>query len=131
MEFQRGRAGQATSTDLPVITGTVWLDNLLTSDGIGVNIATFAPGARTKWHSHTVGQLFLVSAGRGMVATRDGECRAMQAGDVVFAPAGEVHWHGAGPDSFVVYSVVSLGKTEWLEEAVTDEEFATAWRDAV
>jgi quercetin dioxygenase-like cupin family protein len=34
---------------------------------------------------------------------------------VVWAPPGEVHWHGAGPNSFINHTAISLGTTDWAE----------------
>jgi quercetin dioxygenase-like cupin family protein len=129
MEFQRGRVGTPTRSGLTGVRGEMMLDRRLEADGVGVSNAMFAPGARTDWHSHVGGQFFLVTGGRGMVASRDGDCRAVQPGDVVYAPPGEVHWHGAAHDAFLIYTAVSLGDHEWFEQ-VTDEEWAAAWRAA-
>ncbi len=48
-------------------------------------------------------------------------------GDVVYFAPGEKHWHGAGPDTFMVHVAVNPaintdGGTDWLEP-VTDEEY--------
>jgi len=40
----------------------------------------------------------------------------VRAGDVVWAPPGEVHWHGAAPDAFLSHTAVSLGLTSWEGE---------------
>ena len=99
------------------------MQDALLDDGNGevrVYSVIFEPGARTYWHSHAAGQTLLVGSGQGMVETRDGDRRAVNAGDVVWAPPGEVHWHGAAPDSFLSHTAVSLGLTSWAEEV--DEE---------
>ena len=126
MEFQRGRVGTPTAPGPGTITGQMFLDPTLMTDGVGINSVVFSPGARTYWHSHTGGQIFFITHGRGMVATQDGDCQAVEAGDVVYAPPGEIHWHGASPDSYVVYSAVSLGASEWLDP-VTDEDYNNGW----
>jgi quercetin dioxygenase-like cupin family protein len=123
MEFVRGRVGGASVPAPGTITGDMMMDLRLKADGIGLNGVTFQPGARTWWHHHTVGQLFIVSFGRGVVATRD-RVQVMEAGDVVYTPAGEEHWHGACPDTFVAYTAVSLGSTEWAEELSEDDYLA-------
>jgi quercetin dioxygenase-like cupin family protein len=129
MDFQRGRIDRPTSTGPGTITGSMLLDRVLEGEGVGVSSVMFEPGSRTNWHSHTGGQLFFVSAGSGMVATRDGDYRQVQAGDVVWAPPGEVHWHGASKDAFLVYTAASLGASEWFDP-VTDQQFAEAWDGA-
>ena len=55
-------------------TGTVWGDPVLAeTDGVTINTVSFAPGARTHWHSHDGGQVLVVTSGLGRVADRDGE----------------------------------------------------------
>ena len=126
MEFQRGRVDKPTGVGPGTITGEMLLDSVLEADGVGINSVMFKPGARTNWHSHTGGQIFFITYGRGMIATREGDYKAVQAGDVVYAPPGEVHWHGASAEAYVVYTAVSLGRSEWLDE-VPDESYAEAW----
>jgi 4-carboxymuconolactone decarboxylase len=87
---------------------------------------TFAPGARTAWHSHPAGQILIVTAGIGRVQLWDRPIEEIQAGDVVRIPAGVKHWHGASPRR----SMAHLGITEqrdgtavhWMEE-VSDEQY--------
>jgi hypothetical protein len=47
---------------------------------------------------------------------------------VVWAPPGEVHWHGAAPDSFVNHTAISLGAPSW-GEAVDDDRYRAAFGD--
>jgi quercetin dioxygenase-like cupin family protein len=117
MKVNRGREpGEPSEQRGPTFTGTVWADPLLaTQDGVMVNAVFFPPGGRTHWHRHERGQVLLVTAGRGYVQVRDGEGTWVAAGDVVHFPPGEEHWHGAGPESFLLHTAVSLGTTEWLE----------------
>ena len=117
MKVNRGRERGAPSEQRgPTFTGTVWADPLLaTQDGVLVNAVFFPPGGRTHWHRHERGQVLLVTAGRGYVQVRDGEGSWVGAGDVVHFAPGEEHWHGAGPESFLLHTAVSLGTTEWLE----------------
>jgi quercetin dioxygenase-like cupin family protein len=128
VEYQRGRTDEPVLTGMQVgsTTGDVLLDKVLGAEGITVWSGMFKPCARTYWHCHERGQLFFINSGRGIIATRDGEKRIVQAGDVVFTPAGEEHWHGAAPDCFVGYTAVSLGKTTFDVE-VSDEEYDRFW----
>ena len=128
MQYQRGRSDEPAQpgTKVGSTTGDVLLDKVLSADGIAVNSAMFKPGARTFWHTHDRGQLFIVGSGKGMIATRDGQEQVVQAGDVVYAPPGEEHWHGAAPDCFVSYTAVSLGKSNFIEE-VSDEQYSSTW----
>lgn len=84
----------------------------------------FEPGARTNWHTHPQGQVLYVVSGTGRVGTREGELITVGPGDVVHSPAGEVHWHGAGPDSYMMHlSLTTGGETEWLDESVSEEDY--------
>jgi quercetin dioxygenase-like cupin family protein len=115
MQFERGRVPGPSFPGPATITGDMAMDTRLKAENLGVNGVVFQPGARTYWHSHTHGQIFLVSFGRGIVGTRDGH-QVIEAGDVLYTPPGEEHWHGATPDSFVAYTAISLGTTVWGEE---------------
>ncbi|MFP5333097.1 MAG: cupin domain-containing protein [Acidimicrobiia bacterium] len=84
----------------------------------------FAPGARTDWHTHPDGQLLYVTAGVGRVGTEDGTVVELGAGDSVYSPPGEIHWHGAGPHSPMTHlSITTGGDTQWLPRKVTEEEY--------
>jgi quercetin dioxygenase-like cupin family protein len=76
----------------------------------------FSPGARTFWHTHEQGQILQVTSGSGFVCVDGGEPQAIRTGDVVWIPANERHWHGAGRNSYMVHTATSLGKTMWEEE---------------
>ena len=129
MEYVRGRKdGQPSGHGTGTFTGRALLDPVLDEPGARVNSVLFEPGARTYWHSHTGGQVLMATAGRGVVETRDGDLRVLQAGDVVWAPPGEVHWHGAGPGSFLAHTAISIGETVWAEE-VTEEHYKTVTGD--
>jgi quercetin dioxygenase-like cupin family protein len=75
----------------------------------------FPAGGRTHWHSHPGGQVLYVTEGVGRVGTREGAVETVRAGDVVVAPPGEVHWHGAATDAEVRHLALSFGPTEWYE----------------
>lgn len=52
----------------PNFKGDVWLNNLIIPDEENRNAVrnvTFAPGARTSWHSHPAGQIILAIDGVG------------------------------------------------------------------
>jgi quercetin dioxygenase-like cupin family protein len=87
----------------------------------------FAPRARTAWHRHPFGQVLHVTEGAGLVQSRGGEPEAIRAGDTVQAGAGEWHWHGAGPGTFMTHLAVQEadenGQTSEWGEHVTDDEY--------
>lgn len=84
----------------------------------------FEPRARTDWHSHPAGQVLYIVAGVARVQTENGETVEASAGDVVHAPPGELHWHGAGAHSPMMHlSLTTGGATEWTDRKVTDREY--------
>jgi 4-carboxymuconolactone decarboxylase len=111
-------------------TGDVWADPVLPGiDGVTIAAIFFAPGARTYWHQHERGQILQVTSGSGVVCAEGGTPQPLHAGDVVWAPPGEKHWHGAGPDSSLSHIAISLGTTKWAEE-VSDAGTPVAERQA-
>lgn len=106
-------------------TGDVFIDSLAQGHGAtptAVVHVHFTPGARTAWHSHSLGQTLYVTEGQGRVQARGEPIVALGPGDTVFAPGGEWHWHGAAPDHFMTHLAVSEGDAEWGAH-VTDAEY--------
>jgi quercetin dioxygenase-like cupin family protein len=101
------------------------MDPVMNTGEVMINMVIFTPEARTYWHSHPGGQLLIVTAGRGIVATRSGEVCVVGAGDLVWAEPGEEHWHGGCADTLMTHTAVSHGKTAWGPE-VTDGDYTTA-----
>src|SRR6201995_2740694 len=62
----------------------------------------FAPGTRTAWHTHPVGQTIFVTEGVGLVQREGGPVEEVRPGDRVYIEPGENHWHGATPTRFHV-----------------------------
>jgi quercetin dioxygenase-like cupin family protein len=95
-----------------------------------VGLVRFTPGARTNWHSHDLGQTLHVTDGIGLVVTRDGNVIRMHAGDTVYTPPGEDHWHGATDGNFMSHLALLEGAghyngTTWVEP-VTDDQYRAA-----
>ncbi|MEU6089585.1 cupin domain-containing protein [Streptomyces sp. NPDC047085] len=107
-------------------TGDVWADVIHRGEDpsrVRANMVRFAPGARTAWHSHGMGQALYIVEGIALIQSRGGEIVEAHPGDVIWTPAGEEHWHGAGPDRFMIH--LALWETDdvsWLEH-VTDEQY--------
>ena len=109
-------------------TGDVFIDTVAQGHGATpttVGFVHFTPGARTAWHAHTIGQTLYVTEGEGRVQPRGEPAVTIRAGDVVFAPGGEWHWHGAAPDRFMTHLAVSEGGAEWGDH-VSDNEYRAA-----
>jgi quercetin dioxygenase-like cupin family protein len=97
-------------------TGEVWATPVVSAPGEAMIASIFfAPGARTFWHSHAGGQVLQVLAGSGLVGRRGEPPRVLRAGDTVWAPPGEVHWHGASAGTALSHLAISLGTTQWAE----------------
>ena len=111
-------------------TGKTWATVLSEPDdtqGVRVLNVEFSPGSRSGWHSHPGGQVLHVLSGDGVVANRDGQTLAMRTGDTVTVQPGELHWHGAGPETTMLQmSITSRGITQWTGEAVADDEYRGA-----
>lgn len=100
-------------------TGDVWVDAIAD----GVNLVQFSPGARSAWHSHSQGQTLYVTAGRGLVQTRDEDIVTIRPGEIVRTPADEWHWHGADHDHSMSHiSVTGDGEATWGDH-VSDDEY--------
>ena len=105
-------------------TGTVTLDPIIgeAEAKLRANVVTFAPGARTYWHTHDYGQTLFVTQGAGRICLRGQAPRTIRAGDTVWIAPGEEHWHGAGEATAMTHVAIQAsegGETHWLDE-VTD-----------
>jgi quercetin dioxygenase-like cupin family protein len=87
---------------------------------------SFEPGARTAWHTHPLGQTLYVVSGVGRVQKEGEPVREIRAGDTVWIPPGEKHWHGAAPDHGMTHvamqEAVDGSAVEWLEQ-VSDADY--------
>ena len=88
----------------------------------GIAYFRFPPGVRTKWHSHSGGQIILVEEGVARHQVKGGPVMELHAGETVYVGPNVVHWHGAAPDQGGVQFNISRGDSTWFEE-VTDAEF--------
>ena len=126
------RNGSQPSTRGPseYFTGTVRVDPFFNAPEparVGCASVTFEPGARTAWHTHPLGQTLYVISGVGRAQTKGGPVREIRAGDTVWIPPGEKHWHGAAPNNAMVHIAMQESlegnHVTWMEK-VTDEEYA-------
>lgn len=113
-------------------TGNVRIDPLHQADAPARVVAasvTFEPGARTAWHTHPLGQLLIVTSGRGWTQCWGESKVEINAGDVIWCPPGHKHWHGATPATSMTHIAIAEaldGKVvEWLEH-VSDEQYRNA-----
>jgi quercetin dioxygenase-like cupin family protein len=111
-------------------TGTVFQDPIIETPAparIRAGRVSFTPGARTAWHTHPLGQTLHVISGVGRVQAEGGPVREIRAGDTVWIPPGEKHWHGAGPTTGMVHIAMQESldgnHVTWLEH-VTDAQYS-------
>lgn len=110
-------------------TGNVGIDPLNSPPAparTSVASVTFEPGARSAWHTHPLGQTLVVTAGCGWTQCEGEPIVEIRAGDAVWCPPRQKHWHGAIPTTSMTHIAIQEaldGKAvEWLQK-VTDEEY--------
>jgi len=111
-------------------TGVVWLDEIITAPQpatFKVFSVTFAPAARTHWHTHPIGQALHVLSGVGLIQRKGEPIQQIQSGDSVWIEPNELHWHGAGPKEIFVHLAMQQTDDQGLDvvwlDPVTDEEY--------
>lgn len=111
-------------------TGTVWQDPIIEAPEparVRALKVSFEPGARTAWHTHPLGQTLVVQSGVGLVGLRNQPPQIIRAGDTVWIPPGEEHWHGASANNSMAHIAIqeSLDGSvaHWLEH-VADADYA-------
>jgi len=109
-------------------TGSVFVDSRFQAAAparVGGGIVTFAPGARTAWHTHPLGQTLIVTAGVGRVQKWGEPVQEIRPGDVVWIPSGVKHWHGASPTvgmSHIAIAESLDGKSvDWMEKLSNEQ----------
>jgi quercetin dioxygenase-like cupin family protein len=131
--MNKNPATATVKTPAANFTGDVYLNPVFGGDGtsrLTVGLVRFTPGARTHWHRHANGQLLVCTDGVGLVGTRDGHTVVLRAGESVWTPAGEEHFHGGTADTMMCHYAIldASGETEattWLEP-VTDRQYTAA-----
>ena len=132
MDIHRNGSRPTRRGPADYFTGTVWLDPIVNAPAparVAAARVSFEPGARTAWHTHPLGQTLYVVSGVGRVQKEGEPVREIRAGDTVWIPPGEKHWHGAAPDHAMTHiamqEAVDGSAVEWLEQ-VSDADYAKA-----
>lgn len=129
--MQINRAGSKPSKPGPAdwFTGTVRIDSPFQGEEpsrISGATVTFEPGARTAWHTHTLGQTILITSGLGWVQRDGGPIEEVRPGDVVWFSPQEKHWHGSSAEAAMSHVAVQESLNgevvDWLEK-VSDEQY--------
>lgn len=124
--MERRRAEDVEWADAPAenFTGRVRFGPLSDQGPLNALAVRFEAEARTDWHSHPEGQVLYVVEGRGRIQDDDGTTEEFAAGDAVYTPPGQIHWHGAAPDGPMTHlSLTTGGATIWEPRKVTNEEY--------
>ena len=110
-------------------TGNVWQDPIIEADEparVRALRVSFEPGARTAWHMHPLGQTLHVISGVGLMGLRNEAPQLIKAGDTVWIPPGEEHWHGASATNSMTHIAIQEALygsvAEWLDK-VSDGEY--------
>ena len=113
MQYVRRDASIREPSTGAIFIGRVSRQELNANPQYRISEVAFAPGGRTKWHTHTFHQVLVITEGRGVVATEDEE-RHVTPGDVLYIPPGTRHWHGAEDDAPMTHlSLNGPGDTRW------------------
>ena len=111
-------------------TGTVWQDPIIEAPDpsrLRALKVSFEPQARTAWHTHPLGQTLHVISGVGLMGLRDEAPQLIKAGDTVWIPPDEEHWHGASAANSVTHIAIQEALNgsvaTWLEK-VSDLEYS-------
>jgi quercetin dioxygenase-like cupin family protein len=112
-------------------TGTVRIDSMFSAEAPGrmsTAHVTFELGARTAWHTHPAGQTLIITFGSGWVQREHGPVEVVNQGDIVWFPAGEKHWHGAGAETAMSHIAIQESMdgspVTWMEK-VTDTDYSS------
>ncbi|MCG9698350.1 cupin domain-containing protein [Shewanella sp. Isolate11] len=110
-------------------TGDVYISTLFNAPAparVGMAVVNFEAGARTHWHSHPLGQILLVTQGKGWTQCEGGVKTEIRPGDLIWCNCGRKHWHGATEGSTMQHVAIQEaldGKAvDWFE-AVSDHDY--------
>ena len=129
MEIIKGSSRPTKKASSEYFTGIVWQDPIIeASEPARVRAlrVAFEPGARTAWHTHPLGQTLYILSGIGLMGLRNKAPQTINAGDTVWIPPGEEHWHGASATNSMIHIAIQEGLNgsvaKWLEK-VSDEQY--------
>ena len=130
MEIIRAGSRPTNKASSEYFTGIVWQDPIIeASEPARVRAlkVAFEPGARTAWHTHPLGQTLYVLSGVGLMGLRNKAPQTINAGDTIWIPPGEEHWHGASATNSMTHIAIQEelngSVAEWLEK-VSEEQYA-------
>jgi quercetin dioxygenase-like cupin family protein len=129
MDIKRSGSQPSGKGSTEYFTGSVRIDPLFSPPEparIATALVTFEPGARTAWHTHPLGQTLIVTTGCGWAQREGGAIEEIRAGDVVWFPPGEKHWHGATATTamshIALQEKLNGSPVDWMEQ-VSDAQY--------
>tara|TARA_Y100000739_G_scaffold122500_1_gene105432 strand:- start:181 stop:576 length:396 start_codon:yes stop_codon:yes gene_type:complete len=129
MEIIKSGSRPTTKASSDWFSGIVWQDPIIEATEparVRALKVSFEPGSRTAWHTHPMGQTLYVLSGKGLVGLRNQKPDLINAGDTIWIPPGEEHWHGATATNIMTHIAIQEALNgqvaDWLEK-VTNEEY--------
>jgi quercetin dioxygenase-like cupin family protein len=129
MELKRAGSQPSQKGSPDYFTGAVRLDPLNAPPAparVSCANVTFEPGARSAWHLHPLGQTLIVTFGCGWTQCEGEPKVEIRAGDVVWCPPGQKHWHGATSTTAMTHIAIQEAldgrNVVWMQH-VTDDEY--------
>ncbi len=96
-------------------------------------LVEFSENARSAWHTHPAGQTLIVTAGKILTATKNGEAHITEPGDAILCPPNIEHFHGAAGNEkgahIALTGYLNNQNVTWLKK-VSDAEYQTALKKA-
>ncbi|GGG33592.1 cupin domain-containing protein [Hymenobacter glacieicola] len=124
--FPKGERGPAAT-----FTGEVHVYTLVQNDPAFTCVSShvsFAPGARSNWHSHPARQILMVTEGLGYYQEKGQPIRLLRKGEVVKAQPGVEHWHGASPQQAMTHIALNVNTEKSIVNwgrSVTEQEYTS------
>ncbi len=129
MEIIKSGSKPTRKASSEYFTGTVWQDPIMEANEparVRALKVAFEPGARTAWHTHPLGQTLYIISGTGLIGLRNEAPQLIKAGDTVWIPPGEEHWHGASAENsmthIAIQEALNGSVATWLEK-VSDGQY--------
>lgn len=97
-------------------------------EGPAVFAVHFDAGGRTAPHTHSHGQVLVVTDGEGIVGRPDGLRDTVVAGDVIVVEAGEWHWHGGSPTSPMTHVTIQMAGPDSIDWDVPERDWADGYQ---
>jgi quercetin dioxygenase-like cupin family protein len=109
MDIKRAALQDSNTGSADWFTGSVLITPLFEAPEparVRAASVTFAPTARTAWHTHPLGQTLIVTSGLGWAQREGAPVEEIRPGDIVWFAPNEKHWHGATPTTAMTHIAI-------------------------